>query len=89
MARPKHRTKPAGTYFVTTNTWERRPMFGKSPWAEVLEQKLFEYRDKGECRLDAYVVMPDHLQVLLTPGESTTLERAAQLIKADPHTRSV
>jgi len=28
-----------------------------------------------------YVIMPDHLHVILTPGSSTTLERAAQLIK--------
>ena len=81
MARPKHRTMPAGTYFITTTTWERRSLFNKPPWAEIVEQKVFEYRDKGEYQLHAYVVMPDHLHVLLTPGESTTLERAAQLIK--------
>ena len=81
MARPKHRTVPGGTYFITTNTWERRALFAKPDWAKIVEAKLFEYRDKGEYFVHRYVVMPDHLHVILTPGERTTLERAAQLIK--------
>ncbi len=81
MARPIHRTKPGGTYFVTTNTWERRPLFHKQSLAEIVERKLFECRDRGFYLLHAYVVMPDHLHLLLTPGESTSLEKAVQLIK--------
>src|SRR5215831_1286775 len=48
MARPKHRTEPGGTYFVTTNTWERRAMFRKPEWADIVERKVFEHREKGE-----------------------------------------
>jgi REP element-mobilizing transposase RayT len=81
MARPKHRTEPGGTYFVTTNTWERRPLFRKAKWADIVERKVFEHRDKGEYLVHHYVIMLDHLHVILTPGSSTTLERAAQLIK--------
>jgi putative transposase len=74
MARPKHRTLPG-------NTWERRAMFTKPEWAEIVERKTFEYRDKGEYALHRYVVMPDHLHAILTPSPGTTLERATQLIK--------
>src|SRR5271157_75160 len=81
MARPKHRSTPGGTYFVTTNTWERRAMFKKTDWAEIVESKIFEYRDKREYLVHRHVVMPDHIHVLLTPGPTTTLERAAQFIK--------
>jgi putative transposase len=81
MARPKHRTRPAGTYFITASSWERRAIFNKPRWAEIVAEKVFEYRDKGEYLVHAYVIMPDHLHLLLTPGEYTTLERAAQLIK--------
>ena len=56
-------------------------MFRKPGWADILERKLFEYREKGEYMVHRYVIMPDHLHVILTPGPSTTLERAAQLIK--------
>lgn len=81
MARPKHRTKPGATYFVTTDTWERRPLFRKSPLAEIMETKLAEYRNKGFYLVHSYVVMPDHVHVIITPGDTTSLEKAVQLIK--------
>ena len=81
MARPKHRTRRGGTYFVTTDTWQRRSLFRKAAAAQFVEAKLFEYRDKGFFRVHSYVIMPDHLHLLLTPGNSTTLEKALQLIK--------
>jgi len=56
-------------------------MFAKAEWAEIVEEKMFAYRDKGEYLVHRYVVMPDHIHVILTPGPATTLERAAQLIK--------
>ena len=56
-------------------------MFGNAERAEVVERKIFEYRDKGEYLVHRHVVMPDHIHVILTPGPSTTLERAGQLIK--------
>jgi putative transposase len=81
MARPKHRTKPGETYFVTTDTWERRKVFHKGIAAELVEVKLFEYRDKGRYYVHSYVVMPEHLHVILTPGHTTTLEQTIGLIK--------
>jgi len=56
-------------------------MFRKADWADLVERALFEYRDKAEYLVHRYVVMPDHLHAILTPGPSTALERAAQLIK--------
>jgi len=56
-------------------------MFNKPEWAEVVESKIFEYRDKREYLVHRHVIMPDHIHVLLTPGPTTTVERAAQLIK--------
>jgi putative transposase len=44
-------------------------------------ETLLRYREKGAYALHAFVLMPDHFHVLLTPSVSTTLERAAQLIK--------
>ena len=81
MARPQHRTKPGATYFVTTDTWQRRAVFHKSAAADLVEAKLFEYRNKGAYCVHRYVVMPDHLHIILTPGMTTTLEKAVGLIK--------
>jgi len=49
--------------------------------AEILIRKLLEYRSKGSYLLHEFVVMPDHLHLLLTPTASATLEKAMQLIK--------
>jgi REP element-mobilizing transposase RayT len=56
-------------------------MFRKPEWADIVERKLFEHREKGEYLVHRYVIMPDHLHAILTPDSSITLERAAQLIK--------
>jgi putative transposase len=42
---------------------------------------LLEYRDQGKFTLQAFVLMPDHLHLLITPAADVTLERSLQLIK--------
>jgi len=81
MARPKHRITPGATYFVTANTWQRRALLRNPEAAQLVVRKLFEYRDRGEYLVHAFVVMPDHIHAILTPGMSASLERAMQLIK--------
>src|SRR5579863_5217742 len=81
MARPQHRTHPGATYFVSSATSQRREWFRKPPAAEILLKKLFEYRDRGFFLLHRYVVIPDHFHIILTPGETTTLEKAVGMIK--------
>jgi putative transposase len=81
MATPKHRTRPGATYFITTNTWQRRELFRREPVASIVEERLFHYRDLGNFRVHRHVVMPDHLHVILTPGNSASLEKAVMLIK--------
>jgi putative transposase len=41
----------------------------------------FHYRDSGAYLLHEFVIMPDHLHIMLTPGNQTSLEKAVQLIK--------
>ena len=81
MGRLIHRTGPACTYFVTTKTWENRALFKVSEVAEIIVNCIVECRADGAYLLHDFVVMPDHVHALLTPGDTTTLERALQLIK--------
>ncbi len=81
MARPKHRITPGATYFVTANTWQRREVFRNPEAAQLIVRKLFEYRDRGEFLVHAFIVMPDHIHAILTPGKRASLERVMQLIK--------
>jgi putative transposase len=65
-------------YFVSTQTAQRQPLFRHERWAKLFEQTLFHYGE-NDYRLHAFVIMPDHIHMLLTPKE--TIEKAVQLIK--------
>jgi putative transposase len=71
-------THPGATYFVTSQTWQRSPLFRNSRWADLFLATLHSYRGRAYL-LHEYVLMPEHFHILLTP--SVTLERAVQFIK--------
>jgi putative transposase len=81
MATPKRHANIPGIYLVTSRTWQSRALFKVSPPCEIFIESLLKYRDEGRYQLHAFVLMPDHFHILLTPSETTTLERAVQLIK--------
>ena|SRR5438270_12470962 len=78
--RPKreHATNTGHTYMVTAATWGRRALFRAEPWARLFIDTLYHYRGSAYL-LHAFVVMPDHVHILITPSGS--LERAVQFIK--------
>lgn len=80
MGRTQHRVKPAGTYFITVDSWAGRQLF-KGEVAEVLTDRLLQCRQDGHFLLHEFSVMPNHLHVLLTPAARSTLEKAVQMIK--------
>jgi putative transposase len=74
----EHATYNGQTYMVTTETWCRRALFRTERWAKLLIDTLYHYRGQAYL-LHEFVVMPDHIHVLLTPQMS--LEKAVQFIK--------
>jgi len=66
------------SYFVSTQTEGRKPFFRHERWARLMLSTLNHYDETG-YRLHAYVVMPDHLHLLITPFDS--IEKSVQLIK--------
>jgi putative transposase len=69
------------TFFITTNTWQRRPIFRDETRASLLVEVLLHYRVESKYLLHEFVVMPDHLHALLTPARDVSLEHAVQFIK--------
>jgi putative transposase len=65
-------------YFVSTQTEGRKPFFRHERWARLMLSTIHHYEGTG-YKLHAYVVMPDHLHLLVTPTES--VEKSMQLIK--------
>jgi REP-associated tyrosine transposase len=81
MSTPKHRTAPGTSYFVTTKCWQGRSVFQVPENAEILIETLFHYRERSAYFLHEFVIMPDHLHLMLMPSATTSLEKAIQLIK--------
>ena len=79
--KPTRRISPPGTYFVTFQTFQRRRFFVVESYARLFLKTLYHYRREGKLKLHAFVIMPDHVHLLLTPAPDTTLERALQFIK--------
>jgi putative transposase len=69
------------TFFTTSVTANRRRLFQTERSAELLLRILQDNRQKGRFKLHSYVIMPDHIHLLLTPAENVSLEKAMQFIK--------
>jgi putative transposase len=74
----EHSTSNGQTYMITSLTWSRRSLFSREPWARLLIDTLYHYRGSAYL-LHEFVVMPDHIHMLITP--KTSLEKAVQFIK--------
>jgi putative transposase len=74
------RSDRTGTFFVTSATFNRRRLFQIAANSELFLETLQQYRREGHYKLHAFVVMPDHIHLLLTP-QGITIERAVGLVK--------
>lgn len=81
MSRITRRVKQFGVYFVTTDTWQRRQLFLNFEAAGIVLEQLMECRARGFYKLHAFVLMPEHLHMLITPGEESPIEKAVMMIK--------
>jgi|SRR5579872_1564272 putative transposase len=79
--KPTRRISPPGTYFVNFSTFQRRRFFIVENYARLFLTTLYHYRREGRFLLHAFVIMPDHVHLLITPTLDVTLERAMQFIK--------
>ena len=69
------------TFFVTSTTAGRRALLQSDRMAQLLVDVLAENRRKKRFLLHAFVIMPNHFHLLLTPAEEIALEKALQFIK--------
>ena len=79
--KPSRTISPPGTYFVTFSTFQRRRFFVVESYVRLFLKTLYGYRRQRRFSLHAFVIMPDHVHLLITPAMDVTLERAIQLIK--------
>jgi putative transposase len=68
MSRPQ-RTTTSGTFLITAITHNRRTVFQVDATAKLFLETLQRYRAQGLYKLHAFVVMPDHIHLLLTTAD--------------------
>ena len=68
------------THFITFSCFQRRPLFTPEA-ATLFEQELERVRHWYGLRIYGYVVMPEHVHLLLSEPERGTLSIAIQMLK--------
>ena len=68
MSRPQ-RTTTSGTFLITAITHSRRRIFQVEATAKLFLETLQRYRTQGLYKLHAFVVMPDHIHLLVTTDD--------------------
>ena len=79
MVQIARRVRQDGVYFATTDTWERRALFINTTLADIVVKQILACRERGFYKLHAFVLMPNHFHLLITP--TISLERSLQVIK--------
>ena len=69
------------TFFATTKTSLGRPLLQSERNATLFIDVLRSFVAAGKFRVHDFVVMPDHVHLLLTVGGNISIEKAMQFIK--------
>ena len=69
------------TYYITTSAYMHQNLFQRTETAELLLATILRYRDKGEFLLHEFVIMPNHMHLLITVDDDHSVGRAVQMIK--------
>jgi putative transposase len=80
-ANPQQITRSDRTFFATTRTSMGRRLFQSDRNANLLIDLLRSYVAAGKFKIHDFVVMPDHLHLLITVPEDMSIEKAMQLVK--------
>ena len=68
-------------HFVTFSCYHRLPLLGSAPGRDVFERSLERMRQRYGFFVTGYVVMPEHVHLLLSEPQHGPLSRALQALK--------
>src|SRR5437660_3355558 len=68
-------------HFLTFSCYERRPNFGTPESRSIFEAAMERVRQQYELCVYGYVVMPEHVHILVSEPERRTLAQAMQSLK--------
>jgi REP element-mobilizing transposase RayT len=73
--------EPWRIYHIRTSTLDQNQWLRRDDCARLFIEELYHYRSKCDFRLFAYVVMPEHVHLVLMPTETCRLSRIMKLLK--------
>jgi REP element-mobilizing transposase RayT len=68
-------------YYVTTVTYNRLPIFTRPSFVTPLFDSLNFYRYQQEFKLLGYVIMPDHMHLIIWPFGASTVSQIMRDLK--------
>jgi len=89
MAKPSRPSDPQNskaefrTFFVTSRTAESKPILQTDGMAALFIEVLRCYMRAGKFKVHEFVVMRNHVHLLVTVGAGMSIEKAMQLIKGN------
>ena len=69
------------TYFITASAYMHQNLFQRTETADLLLATLFRYRDAGEFTVHEFVIMPNHIHLLISLDDEHAVGRAMQMVK--------
>ena len=81
MGTRSHPIVPNHAYFITSATAGRKRLFSSPRACRLLVSTLYELRSELGFLLLAFVVMPDHVHLLIVPSADDTIGRVMQATK--------
>jgi putative transposase len=75
-------------HFITFSCYDRRPYLGSSESRDLFEHALERTRHKYQFNILAYVIMPEHVHLLVTEPQTEPLSKALQSLKLSVSKRS-
>jgi len=70
---------PGALHFVTGNFLDRLPIFNQEECCQYFIDILSDLLEEWPCKLIAYVLMPDHLHLIVNPQDGRIIEFTGKL----------
>jgi putative transposase len=68
-------------HFVTSKTYRSTRIFSEDKVTNLLIKTIYEVRNKLRFKLIGFVIMPDHIHLMVVPGERNTISDVMRHIK--------
>ena len=72
---------PGALHFVTGNVLNRKPIFRQEKYCRAFLEELQEMRSSRECKIIAFVLMPDHFHFVANP-KGGDIQTAGGILKS-------